>query len=184
MSGLIHILLFIKINLLLTNNDDYFKCNRLQLLKPCMFDIHIEEFFHDSFKVLNTLYSAFPKKCNVYVEDIAGSDQVDEYGLHSDRFQCCFGSMLWLELEGFIRFESTLRQEAIDQASLTMKGLAMVSTICQNKNINELSHSILPIDPTLPGKPNIESLKHIFRHGTSTQLAIAMQHLLNMYAKY
>tara|TARA_R110001592_G_scaffold49482_3_gene154276 strand:- start:4906 stop:5355 length:450 start_codon:yes stop_codon:yes gene_type:complete len=149
-----------------------------------MFDIHIEEFFHDSFRVLNTLYAAFPKKCNVFVEDIAGADQVDEYGLHSDRSQCCFGTMLWLEQEGFIRFESTLRQEAIDQANLTMKGLAMISTMCQNPVINELSHSISPVNPALPGKPNIESLKHIYRHGTSTQLAIAMQNLLNAYAKH
>ena len=148
-----------------------------------MFDIHIEEFFHDSFRVLTALYSAFPKKCNVFVEDIAGADQVDEYGLHSDRFQCCFGAMLWLEQEGFIRFESTLRQEAIDQAILTMKGLAMVSTTCQNLAMNELSQTISPTNSALPGKPNIESLKHIYKHGTSTQLAIAMQNLLNMYAK-
>jgi hypothetical protein len=147
-----------------------------------MFDIHIEEFFHDSFRVLNTLYSAFPKKCNVFVEDIAGADQVDEYGLHSDRFQCCFGTMLWLEQEGFIRFEGTLRQEAIDQANLTMKGLLMISSTCRNKVINELSSSILPLNSGLPGKPNIESLKHIYKHGTSTQLAIAMQNLLNSHA--
>lgn len=149
-----------------------------------MFDIHIEEFYYDSFKVLNTLYAAFPKKCNVFVEDIAGADLPDEYGLHSDRFQCCFGSMLWLEQEGFIRFESTLRQEAIDQALLTMKGLAMVSTICQNQYINELCLSILPNNEGLKGRPNIESLKHIMKNGTSTQLALAMQHLLNSYEKY
>lgn len=148
-----------------------------------MFDIHIEEFFHDSFRVLNTLYAAFPKKCNVFVEDIAGADQVDEYGLHSDRSQCCFGTMLWLDQEGFIRFESTLRQEAIDQAILTMKGLAMVSTVCQNQVINELCLSISPINTALPGKPNIESLKHIYKHGTSTQLAIAMQIFLDSYSK-
>ncbi len=149
-----------------------------------MFDIHIEEFYHDSFRVLNTLYRAFPKKCNVFVEDIAGKDQPDEYGLHSDRFQCCFGSMLWLEQEGFIRFEGTMRQEAIDQASLTMKGLALVSTLCQNDYINELSFSILPVNESLAGRPNIESLKHIMKHGTSTQLALAMQNLLNAFANY
>jgi len=149
-----------------------------------MFDIHIEEFFHDSFKVLNTLYQAFPKKCNVFVEDIAGADQPDEYGLHSDRFQCCFGSMLWLEQEGFIRFESTLRQEAIDQASLTMKGLVMVSTLCRNKYINDLCLLISPKNESLTGRPNIESLKHIMAHGTSTQLALAMQYLLNSFENY
>lgn len=149
-----------------------------------MFDIHIEEFYHDSFKVLNTLYAAFPKKCNVFVADISGDDQPDEYGLHSDRFQCCFGAMLWLEQEGFIRFESTLRQEAIDQASLTMKGLATVSTICQDTTINNLSESISPKNNSLSGRPNIESLKHILKHGTSTQLALAMQHLLDKFSNY
>jgi hypothetical protein len=149
-----------------------------------MFDIHIEEFFHDSFKVLHTLYQAFPKKCNVFVEDIAGADQPDEYGLHSDRFQCCFGAMLWLEQEGFIRFESTMRQEAIDQASLTMKGLVMVSTLCRNQYINDLCLSIYPKNEGLIGRPNIESLKHILKNGTSTQLALAMQNLLNSFEKY
>jgi len=155
-----------------------------------MFDIHIEEFYHDSFVVLHTLYQAFPKKCNVFVEDIAGPDQPDEYGLHSDRFQCCFGAMLWLEIEGFIRFESTLRQEAIDQASLTMKGLALASTLCQDPIINDITLRIVSDQPNisnhggLAGRPNIESLKYIMKHGTSTQLALAMQHLLDKFAKY
>ena len=149
-----------------------------------MFDIHIEEFYHDAFKILNTLYQVFPKKGNVFVEDIAGPDQPDEYGLHSDRFQSCFGAILWLELEGFIRFESTLRQEAADQACLTMKGLATVSSICQDTFLNTLSGSITPQNLGLSGRPNIESIKHIHTHGTSTQLASAMQHLLNTFAQY
>lgn len=148
-----------------------------------MFDIHIEEFYHDTFKVFSTLYGAFPKKTNVFVEDIAGADQPDEYGLHSDRFQCCFGSMLWLEQEGFIRFESTLRQEAIDQASLTMKGLTFVSTLCRDAYLMELGKNIQPLNTELPGKPTILTLKHIFIHGTSTQLALAMQFLFEKYAE-
>ena len=140
--------------------------------------------------MLSTLYQAFPKKANVFVEDIAGPDQPDEYGLHSDRFQCCFGTMLWLQQEGFIRFESTLRQEAIDQACLTMKGLAFASTICQDAVINEITLHILSEQPQnggasgFGGRPNIESLKYIAGHGTSTQLALAMQHLLDKFAKF
>lgn len=149
-----------------------------------MFDIHIEEFYHDTFKILNALYQAFPKKCNVFVSDIAGEDQPDEYGLHSDRFQSCFGAILWLELEGYIRFESTLRQEAADQASLTMKGLATLSSICQDEFLNELTARIAPINHSFKGRPNIESLKHTSKHGTSTQLAQAMQHLLTRFSNY
>lgn len=146
-----------------------------------MFDIHIEEFYHDAFSILQTLYQAFPKKCNVFVEDIAGPDQPDEYGLHSDRFQCCFGSMLWLEMEGFIRFESTLRQEAIDQASLTMKGLSMLSTTCRDVTIEEIVERIDPAQSGVSGKLYIDSLKYIHKHGTSTQLAQAMQYLLDKF---
>ncbi len=149
-----------------------------------MFDIHIEEFYHDTFRILDTLYSAFPKKCNVYVEDIAGADQPDEYGLHSDRFQCCFGAMLWLEQEGFLRYESTLRQEAIDQACLTMKGLAFVSTICRDPKLIDIGMSIEPLNSSLSARPNIASLKHILINGTSTQLALAMQSLLELYSDY
>jgi len=126
-----------------------------------MYDIHIEEFFLDCTKILKQIYQAFPKNSNVYVEDISGPDQADEYGLHSDRFQSCFGAMLWLEHEQFIRFESTMRQEAIDQANLSSKGLRLMSSICHDEYMNKLSDTIKPKIDNLKGRPNIDTLNHI-----------------------
>jgi len=146
-----------------------------------MFDIHIEEFYLDCTKILHQLYLVFPKKCNVFVEDIAGPDQPDDYGMHSDRFESGFGAMLWLESEGFIRFESTLRQEAIDQALLTEKGLRLMATICKDDYINNLTDALHPKLEGLKGKPNIESLKHVMKHGTSSQLGLVVQHLIQKY---
>jgi hypothetical protein len=147
-----------------------------------MFDIHIEEFFLDSTKILKRLYLAFPKKSNVFVEDIAGPDQPDDYGIHSDRFQSGFGAMIWLEKEGFISFESTLRQEAIDQAVLTVKGLKLMSSICHDDYINNITDSIFPKKEGLKGLPNIDTLNHIMKHGTSSQLGLIMQHLIQIHA--
>ena len=124
----------------------------------------------------------FPMKSNVFVEDISGPEDADEYGLHSDRFKSCFGAMLWLEREQFIRFESTLKQEAVDQASLTSKGLKLMSRICHDEVINALTDQIHPIIEGLKGLPNIDTLNHIMKHGTSSQLALAMQHLIHKYA--
>ncbi len=147
-----------------------------------MFSIHIEEFFLDCSKILKQLYMSFPMKSNVFVEDISGPEQVDEYGLHSERFQSCFGAMLWLEQEHFIKYESTLKQEAIDQATLTAKGLKLMASICHDEAINTISEQIHPLIEGLKGLPNIDTLNHIMKHGTSSQLALAMQHLIHKYA--
>ena len=67
-----------------------------------MSDIHIDDFFKDAAKVLLQLFNVFPRKSTVYVEDISGADNPDEFGLHDDRFMACFSTMLWLEEEGYI----------------------------------------------------------------------------------
>ncbi len=143
-----------------------------------MFDIHIEEFYLDCTKILNQLYQSFPKKSAVFVEDISGADQPDEYGVHSDRFLGCFGAMLWLADAGYIQFESTIRQEAVDQACLTAKGLHLLSAINQSQELEALRQQLSDKASTLTGRPNIDTLRYLLRFGTSTQLGLAMHHLL------
>lgn len=143
-----------------------------------MFDLHIEEFFIDCFAVLSQLYQSFPSARAVFVEDISGPDNPDEYGVHSKRFQACFGAMLWLEKEGYLVYETTIRQEAIDQACLTSKGLLLLSRTAYDPSLQALRESLETVDESLPGKPNIDTLKHLHRHGTSTQLALAMRFLI------
>ena len=84
-----------------------------------MSDLHIAEFYQDVARILTALYGVFPRPVTLYVEDISGPDEPDEYGVHSPRHQACFAAMHWLGEEGLIRFEDTIRQEAVDQCVLT-----------------------------------------------------------------
>ncbi|MFD2230483.1 hypothetical protein [Alkalimarinus sediminis] len=145
-----------------------------------MADLHIEDFFKDAAKILNQLYLNFPKKSSVFVEDISGEDTPDEYGLHAPRHQACFGCMLWLSEEGYLRFESTIRQDAIDQAVLTQKSFSLLSRVCNDPKIIELAErSGDPLNNTPSDlQTNINLIRKIQRKGTSTQLAEAMQRLL------
>lgn len=137
-----------------------------------MYDIHIEEFYGDCARIFLQLYLSFPRKSPVYAEDIAGPDTPDEFGIHSPRHQACFGAMLWLESEGYLHFEDTIRQEAIDQASLTALGLRLLNQVSDlDQTLNEKSFP--------QQRPNVEAIRHCMQNATSTQLAKLMVHLLN-----
>ena len=93
-----------------------------------MADIHVEEFYKDAAIALVQLYGAFPRRINLFVEDIAGPDEPDEFGLHSKRHMACFGALLWLAEEGLLRYIDTIRQEALDQAVLTRQAFIRLSS--------------------------------------------------------
>ncbi len=86
-------------------------------------DLQINDFYRDAAASLLTLYQAFPRKITLYVDDLIGHEEPDEFGLPSKRHQSCLGAMLWLAEEGYLRFESTIQFLAIDQAVLTEKAL-------------------------------------------------------------
>ncbi len=108
-----------------------------------MADIHIDDFCRDVAVVLVTLWNAFPRRHTIYVEDVSGPDETDEVGLHSNRFHACLGSMLWLADEGYIRYESLVYREGIDQATLTEKAFVALSAASDVRFDD-------PIDPSLP----------------------------------
>lgn len=89
-----------------------------------MSGINIDEFYADAAQILVSLYGVFPRPVNLFAEDICGEDEPDEYGLHSTRYQACFATMVWLGEEGYIRYENTMRQDAVDQAVLSGKCFA------------------------------------------------------------
>ena len=66
-----------------------------------MADLNILDFYKDTALVLMSLQRVFPRKMDLFVEDLIGPDQVDEFGLHTKRHEACFGAMLWLADEGF-----------------------------------------------------------------------------------
>ena len=86
-----------------------------------MLDVHIDEFFKDCAVILLHGFKSFPAKQILYVEDICGPDEVDEFGLHSPRHIAAFGAIVWLQEEGFIRFTDINRQESVDEFVLTSK---------------------------------------------------------------
>lgn len=85
-------------------------------------DLQIDEFYKDAAAGLLLLYQAFPRKVGLYVEDLIGREEPDEFGLPTPRHQSCLGALLWLAEEGYVRFDTTIGYDALDQAVLTEKG--------------------------------------------------------------
>lgn len=108
-----------------------------------MADIHVDDFCRDVAVVLVTLWNAFPRRHTIYVEDVIGPDEPDEVGLHSTRFHACLGAMLWLAEEGYLRYDSLVYREAIDQAVLTNKTFVILSAPSDVRFDD-------PVDPSLP----------------------------------
>lgn len=133
-----------------------------------MADLHVEEFFKDLAKILSRLYAAFPRKTTVFVEDIIGADVPDEFGMHSDRHLACFAALLWLADEGYLRYEESIRQEAIDQAVLTARCFNALSAPAPGDADD---------DPTLPGSVRLEhnTTIHRLRQALKAQSSALLQ---------
>ena len=149
-----------------------------------MADIHIEEFYRDSAVALVQLYSVFPRRIDLFVEDIAGPDQPDEFGLHSPRHMACLGALLWLAEEGLLRYVDTIRQEALDQAVLTREAFIRLTSPAPQ----ELARELALAEPGVPTRGSalppsvirhrstwIHVLRQSIRGGHSPTLSRAMQ---------
>lgn len=90
-------------------------------------DLQIDDFYKDAASGLLALYQVFPRKAALYVEDLIGREEPDEFGLPSKRHQACLDALLWLADEGYLRYESTIAYDAVDQAVLTEKGFLRLS---------------------------------------------------------
>lgn len=104
-------------------------------------DLQIDDFYKDAAAGMLLLYQAFPRKTGLYVEDLIGREEPDEFGLPSKRHQSCLGAQLWLAEEGYIRFDTTIGYDALDQAVLTEKGFLRLS--------RSIPHAVSD-GPTLP----------------------------------
>ncbi|MBN7769431.1 hypothetical protein KUV44_03105 [Marinobacter daepoensis] len=144
-----------------------------------MADIHVEEFYKDAAIALVQLYMAFPRRTNLFVEDIAGPDEPDEFGLHSTRHMACFGALLWLAEEGLIRYVDTIRQEALDQAVLTRQAFVRLNAPAPQALVRELSTA--PREPSLPASVQkdlstyIHLLRSALKSGSSSRISLAVQ---------
>ena len=142
-----------------------------------MADIHIEEFYKDTAIALVQLYGAFPRRVNLFVEDIAGTDDTDEFGLHSKRHMACFGTLLWLEEEGFLRYVDTIRQEALDQAVLTQKAFVRLSAPASSEMLPSDSDQAtdLPVAVRNDLFTHIHLIRDALKSGRSAKISNVMQ---------
>ena len=102
-----------------------------------MIDINIDDFFHDIAVTLLSLYQQFPRKISLYLEDISGPDDMDEFGLHSNRYLSTIGAVSWLHDEGYIRYSNIAHQESVEDCTLTQ--MAFVKLIRPTLPANHLA---------------------------------------------
>ena len=158
-----------------------------------MADINIENFYKHIARILSILYTAFPSKTPLYVDDVAGVDDPDEYGLHSPDYTAGFFAMLWLADEQYIRYMDTIRQDGVDQAVLTHKAflkLTQVSEPIYQATIDQTEEADLISVPQTVGPGSspsviedqmlvINQLRHALRSGDSIAIAKVVRHILH-----
>lgn len=160
-----------------------------------MADINIENFYKHIAKILSILYTAFPSKTPVYVDDVAGVDDPDEYGLHSPHYTAGFYAMLWLADEEYLRFTDTIRQDGIDQAVLTHKAFLKLTQVSdpiyttpvyQNDESNVVSINQAEAEEIIPSPSVIEDqklvinqLRRALRSGDSIAINKVVNHILH-----
>ncbi len=158
-----------------------------------MADINIENFYKHIARILSILYEAFPSKSPLYVDDVAGVDDPDEYGLHSPDYTAGFFAMLWLADEQYIRYMDTIRQDGVDQAVLTHKAflkLTQVSDPIYQATVYQTddSHVVSTTQTEEAGSPPsvvedhmlvINQLRHALRSGDSIAITKVVRHILH-----
>jgi hypothetical protein len=113
-------------------------------------DLQIDEFYKDAAAAMLLLYQAFPRKAALYVEDLIGREEPDDFGLPSQRHQNCLGALLWLAEEGYLRFDSCIAYDALDQAVLTEKAFLRLTRGVPKLNFSsDLTPSIRRVQATL-----------------------------------
>ena len=150
-----------------------------------MSDIHIQDFYKDIGIILSKLYATFPRKVTLYVEDISGPDQVDEYGLHSERHLSALSAVVWLQDQGYIQYETLVRQEAVDFAVLSEKSFLLLTTQSSislpnqlQENLEALEKQQLPAYAMKQALSNITLLRQALKSGSSINIEQVVFHLL------
>ena len=143
-----------------------------------MADLHIDDFYRDISKIFLSLYAVFPRKMVLYVEDISGPDEPDEFGLHHPRFQACFSTMVWLAEHGYLAFEDNIRQEALDQVVLTQKAFLLLSSRSDLEFTQVDPNQALPPSVIEGSRTNIAQLREARRTRSSIMLQRCVRYLL------
>jgi hypothetical protein len=143
-----------------------------------MADLHIDDFYRDVAKIFLRLYAVFPRKTVLYVEDVSGPDEPDEFGLHHPRFQACFSAMVWLAEHGYLIFEDNIRQEALDQVVLSQKAFLLLSSRSDLELTQLQAEEALPPSVVEESQANIAQLRRAMSEGSSILLQKCVRYLL------
>ncbi len=131
-------------------------------------DIHIDDFYRDTAKTLVALYNHFPRPLSLYVEDIAGPDTPDEFGLHSKRHESCLSAFIWLSNAGYLNYTSLIMREALEAATLTHDGFVLLNSELDGDQLN-------PKAPHGSEGLLINLLRRELESGTSGSLAVLVK---------
>lgn len=137
-----------------------------------MASINVDDFFKDAARTLTALYGVFPRRHAIFVDDIYQAEEPDEFGLHSERYQACFGTLLWLGEEGYLRFADAIRDEAIDQAVLTGRCFTLLSSPAAE--LGEVDGTDLPELVRLEQSSHVHRIRTALANRSSTELRMAM----------
>ncbi len=156
-----------------------------------MADLNSENFYRHISKILIILYANFPSKAAIYVDEVAGIDEPDEYGLHSPTYTAGFYALLWLEEEGYIRYADVIRQDGVDQATLTHKAFVKLTEISGQIVTEEIIETdqtsniinLLPAEDLSPSVLEdrmmvINQLRTALRSGSSIATTKIIRHIL------
>lgn len=137
-----------------------------------MTGINVDEFCKDTARALLVLYQAFPRPHSIFVEDLCGPDQPDEFGMHSERHMACFATLLWLAEEGYLRYVDTIRQEAVDQVVLTGRSFTLL-TLPLPEFLSDDARE-LPISLRLEQQTHIHRLEQALAARSSAGIRVAV----------
>ena len=154
---------------------DYFNTAKRQ----AMGDIHIDDFYRDVAKIFIRLYASFPVRSTLYVDDISGPDEPDEFGLHHPRYVACFSAMTWLAQNDYLIFEDTIRCDALDQVVLTRKGFLL---LCSPSQLHFAPAPEPPVAPSIEdeARSNIAQLRAALSEHSSVSLKRCVTYLLSL----
>lgn len=135
-----------------------------------MSDLHIDDFYKDSAKILVQLFKQFPRRQNLWVDDICGPDTPDEFGLHSERYQAGFSAMLWLAEQGWFDFVDMIHQPqlGLDQAVLSQSAFLALTA-----NLEPMA------EPPAIHNNRINAIRAAIKAKSSSQLEQQIQALLH-----
>ncbi len=149
-----------------------------------MADLHIEDFYRDVAKILLHLYGTFPTKTILYVEDISGPDEPDEFGLHHPRFDACFSTMVWLSEQGYLSFDDVIGREALDQATLSRHSFLMLTSMSELEEDVSTDVDITAAPPSIADslQTNVTQLRSAVKSASSIRIKNCVRYLLALHS--